>query len=108
VRQFFKLSAAPVAALSTLTFVAIAAPASAHTYEYCSTADGRSRRQADIADPTVDVGVKPAIQSLGTANNFNEPSAAQTFDAHQCFFWAGHCRHLDLDDASAVGESGLI
>jgi hypothetical protein len=34
-RQLFKLSDAPVAALSALIFVAIAAPASAHTYEYC-------------------------------------------------------------------------
>ncbi len=34
-RRLFKLSAAPIAALGALTFVAIAAPASAHTYEYC-------------------------------------------------------------------------
>lgn len=34
-RQLFKLNAAPIAILGALTFVTIAAPASAHTYAYC-------------------------------------------------------------------------
>ena len=34
-RQLFKLNAAPIAALGALTFVAIAAPASAHADAYC-------------------------------------------------------------------------
>jgi hypothetical protein len=34
-RQLFKLNAAPIAALGALTFVAIAAPASAHAAAYC-------------------------------------------------------------------------
>ena len=34
-RQLFKLSAAPIAALGALTFVAIAAPAPAHAGAYC-------------------------------------------------------------------------
>jgi Protein of unknown function (DUF3551) len=34
-RQLFKLDAAPITALGALTFVTIAAPGSAHAYEYC-------------------------------------------------------------------------
>jgi len=34
-RQLFKLNAAPIAALGALTFVAIAAPTSAHAGGYC-------------------------------------------------------------------------
>jgi Protein of unknown function (DUF3551) len=38
-RRLFKLNAAPIAILGALTFVAIAAPASAHTYKYCRRTD---------------------------------------------------------------------
>jgi len=34
-RQLFKLNAAPIAAFGALTFVAIAAPTSAHAGAYC-------------------------------------------------------------------------
>jgi hypothetical protein len=94
-RRLFKMSAAPIAALGALTFVAIAAPTSAH-------ADGYCRR--DVTSYMLTCGFDNMAQCQATSSGRGGDCLR---DPHQgsCFNGKIICFEPDYSKAAAVNSA---